>query len=109
MAVVNADYATCVAALRRCFAYGTNLSGEEKRLMLSVLQHATSNEKDAAAAALEAELVTQMALWDADGAGDSSGTYTAALAALAPLRTAAIAGAVITDIAADNVLDGLET
>lgn len=109
MAVVNADYATCVAALRRCFAYGTNLTGEEKRLVLDVLLHATSNERDVAATALEALLVTAFAAWNADGAGDSSATYTAQLAACAAARVAAVAGATITDIAADNVLDGLET
>ncbi len=109
MAVVNADYATCVAALRRCLANGTNLDGVEKRLMLDVIQHATSNERDVAATALEALLVTAFAAWNADGAGDSSGTYTAQLAACAAARTAAIAGATITDIAASDAVDGRET
>lgn len=109
MAVVSADYATCVTALRRCLANGTNLDGYEKRLVLDVLQHATSNEKDAAAAALEALLVTHMAAWDAAGAGDSSAAYATALAALAAPRAAAIAGAVVTDIAADDALDGRDT
>lgn len=109
MSVVSADYATVLAALRRCLGNGTGLTGEEKRLALDVIQHASSNERDAAATALEAELVTQMAAWDGAGAGDSSAVYTAALAALAPLRTAAIAGTVVTDLSADDALDGRET
>lgn len=109
MAVVDANYTTCVAALRRVLANGTNLTGEEKRLVLDVLQHATSNERDVAATALEALLVTCFAAWLADGAGDSSATYTAQLAACAAARTAAVAGATITDIAADDALDGRDT
>ncbi len=34
MAVVSADYETCITALRRCLAKGTNLSSEEVRLCL---------------------------------------------------------------------------
>ena len=109
MAVVNADYATCVAALRRCVGNGTNLTGDERRLMLDVLQHATSNEKDAQSTELEALLVTAFAAWNAVGAGDSSAVYTAQLAACADARVSAIAGITITDIAADNFKDGRST
>jgi hypothetical protein len=109
MAVTSADYATCQAALRRVLANGGLLDGVEKRLLLDVIQHASSNERDAAALALSAEVDAQLALWLADGAGDSSATQAAAAAALAPLQAAAIAGAVITDLTADDILDGRDT
>ena len=109
MAVVSADYGTVVTALRRVLANGTNLTPEEKRMALDVVQHASSNEKDVAATALEALLVTAFAAWNAVGAGDSSATYTAQLAACAAARTAAIAGTAITDVAADDATDGRET
>lgn len=106
MAVSSADYATCIAALRRCLAHGTELNSEEKRLLVDVVEHGSSNEKDTEATALEALLVTAFAAWNADGAGDSSATYTAQLAACAAARVAAVTGAVITDITADDSRDG---
>ncbi len=109
MTVVNADYATCVAALRRCIGNGTNLTGVEKAQMLDVLLHATSNEKDAAATTLEGLLVTAFAAWNSAGAGDSSTVYTTQLGLCAAARVAAVAGATITDIAADDVVDGRAT
>ena len=68
MAVVSADYTTVCTALRRVLGNGTNLTGEEKRLALDVVQHAanTLDSKGAATAVtantdadvLEALLVT---------------------------------------------------
>jgi hypothetical protein len=106
MAVTSANYATCQTALRRCLASGTNPTGEELQLMLDVIQHGSSNERDTAAAALEALLVTHMAIWDAAKGGATAAEYAAALAALATPRTAAIAGAVITDLTASDGVDG---
>ncbi len=109
MAATSANYATVIAACRRALANGTNLTGAEIQLVIDVVQHGSSNERDTAATALEALLVTHMANWAAAGAGDSSTVYTTALAALATPRTAAIAGAVITDIAASDGIDGRYT
>ncbi len=106
MAATSADYATVIAACRRALANGTNLTGAEVQLVIDVVQHGSSNERDTAATALEALLVTHMAIWDAAKGGATASEYAAALAALATPRTAAIAGAVITDIAANDKLDG---
>ncbi len=106
MAVSSADYATCIDALRRCLAHGTELNSEEKRLLVDVVEHGSANEQDAAATTLEGLLVTAFAAWDMAGAGDSSAVYTAQLAACAAARVAAVAGAVITDITADDSRDG---
>ncbi len=117
MAVVSADYTTVATFCRNALAVGGNISGAQLVKVIDVIQHAantldskavaTSVATEAAttaaatavgtvntdADALEAELVTQMAAWNAVGVGDSSAVYTAALAALAPLRTALIASA----------------
>jgi hypothetical protein len=79
--------------------------------MLDVVEHAANtldSKGVAATVALEAALVTQMALWDAAGAGDSSAVYATALTALAALRTAAVsaAAASITNYTANDFLDG---
>ena len=37
----SAQYAACVAALRRCIGNGTNLTGEEKQLCLDCLLDGT--------------------------------------------------------------------
>jgi hypothetical protein len=111
MAVTSANYASIVAACRRALANGTNLTGNEIRLVVDVVQ-AAANTLDskgvAAVAALEAELVTQMAIWDAAKGAATTSEYAAALAALDPLRTAATAAAAasVTDVAADDKRDG---
>lgn len=123
MTVTSADYARVVSEARAALNRGTGLEGRALGRVIDVVQDAanTLDSKGAAtdvtlraaAVALEAELVTQMALWDDDDAGDSSATYTAALAALAPLRTALTAAAAATtasaatvDDIATHVLDG---
>jgi hypothetical protein len=106
MAATSANYATVIAACRRCLANGTSLTGSEIQLVIDVVQHGSSNERDAAADALEALLVTHIALWVAVGAGDTSTVRTNAVAALVAPRAAAIAGAAITDIAASDGIDG---
>lgn len=125
MTVSSSDYTTVVTDCRNALAKGISLTGPQMRLVIDVVEHAanTLDSKGAAtsatvnsdADALEAELVTQMAAWDAAGAGDSSAVYTAALAALAPLRTALIASAnavaaaaaaSITNVTASDQLDG---
>lgn len=106
MTVSSTDFTTCQTALRRCLANGTNLTSDEKLLLLDVIQAGSTYERDTAATALEALLVTHMAAWSAAGAGDSSAAYAAALAALAAPRVAAVAGTAITDLTADNALDG---
>ncbi len=109
MAATSANYATVIAACRRALANGTNLTGAEVQLVIDVVEHGSSNERDTAATALEALLVTAFAAWTAAGAGDSSAVYTAQLAACAAARVAAVAGAVITDIAAADGVDGRYT
>ncbi len=44
MAVVSADFATVVAACRRCLAHGTNLTGSEIRLIIDVVQSASADD-----------------------------------------------------------------
>lgn len=126
MTVSSEDYTTVVQRCRDALNRGGDLRGPDLMLVIDVVQDAANTLDTQAAsriatvsedaAALEAELVTQMALWDAAGAGDSSGVYTTALAALADLRTglaasvaAALAGAgsvgAVTDIAT-HPLDG---
>lgn len=111
MTVSSADYTTVVAACRDALAHGTSLSGEELRLTIDVVQHAANaldSKAVATVTALSGALVTALAAWAADGAGDSSATYTAQEAILTPLRTAAVsaAAASITNSTADSVLDG---
>lgn len=124
MTVLSADYTEVVAKCRAALNRGGDLKGADLRQVIDVVQHAanTLDTRSSAevvtvaadAIALEAELVTQMALWDAAGAGDSSAVYTTALAALADLRTALTASAaalvaadvgVVTDVAT-HPLDG---
>lgn len=42
--VTDAQYVICVAALRRCINFGTNLTGEEKALVLDVLLGGTQSD-----------------------------------------------------------------
>lgn len=126
MTVSSADYTTVVQRCRDALNRGGDLRGPDLMLVIDVVQDAANTIDTQAAAriatvsadaiALEAELVTQMALWDAAGAGDSSAVYATALAALADLRTdlvtsaaAALEGAgsvgAVTDIAT-HPLDG---
>jgi hypothetical protein len=119
MTVTSADYARVVAEARAALNRGTGLEGPALGRVIDVVQDAanTLDSKGAAtdvtlaaaSAALEAELVTQMGLWDADGAGDSSATYTAALSALDPLRTAVTAAAAAAVVASTATVDDIAT
>lgn len=111
MTIGSSDYAAVVTACRGALAHGTTLGGNDLIRVIDVVEHAANtldSQAAAAVAALEDELVTQMALWAAAGSGDSSAVYTAALAALSTLRTAATAAAAgsITDVTALDGPDG---
>lgn len=122
---VSTDVATLAAACRRCLANGTSFTGAEIRLCIDTLQTlANTTEAKASAAAitasadavaLAAALVTALAAWTGDGAGDSSGTYTAQEAILTPLKVAAVASAAaavtaaaasVTDVTVNDATDG---
>lgn len=125
MAVTSANYLTVQTALRRCLANGGHLTGEEKRLALDVLQHSANvldgvtlvADVNTKADALEALLVTHLAIVDAVGAGDASVEVDAMIAALATPRsdlvaavTAAVAaGGDVTDLVVSDELDGRAT
>lgn len=111
MAVVSADYTTVVTNCRNALAVGGSLSGDDLIQVIDVVQHAANtldSQGVTAVTALSDALVTALAAWNADGAGDSSATYTAQEAILTPLRTAALSAvaATITNITASNALDG---
>ncbi len=108
---LSTDVASIVSSCRDALARGGELRGERLRLIIDTLEtlaNTTESKASAAAVALEAQLVTSMAAWNAAGAGDSSADYTTAAAALAPLRTAAVsaAAASVTDVTPDDSLDG---
>ncbi len=110
---VSTDVATVVAACRRGLANGSSLTGVELRLCIDTLQtlaNTTESKGSAAAIALEALLVTHLAIWNAAKAGATASEYAAAVAALATPRATALtaSAASVTNVTVSNILDGRE-
>jgi hypothetical protein len=111
VAAASADYTTCITALRRCLAHGTDLSGGEKRLCLDVIMTAANTLDSKAAATVTAwadAQATALTAWNGAGSGDSSAIYTTQSALLITARAAAVtaAGASVTNVTQDDSLDG---
>ncbi len=125
MPVLSADYASVITECREALGRGGALEGKALIRVIDVIQHAANTLDSQGAAtgattrtavlALEALLVTHMAIWNAAKGGATATEYAAALAALATPRTtclsASLASAVastatVTDVTANNTLDG---
>ncbi len=111
VAAVSADYTTCITALRRCLAKGTNPSSAEVQLFLDVIMTAANTLDSKAVATVTAwasAQATALTAWSGAGAGDSSSIYTTQSALLIAARAACVtaAAASVTDITESTALDG---
>ena len=85
MAVVNADYQTVLDACRRCLKFGTQLSGDELKQAIDVLQDAASRQSIA-----EAQLVLLQAIDGGATMNTAVDTADTAIVAKATLTTNAL-------------------
>lgn len=110
MPVVSADYTRVVTECRAALAVGGEIRGPALTRVIDVVEDAANtldSKAVTAVAALEALLVTHLAILVADGASPTQGHVNAMVAALATPRSAATAAAApsIADIAT-HALDG---
>lgn len=111
MTVSSADYTRVVTECREALAKGLELKGPALIRVIDVVQDAANtldSKGVAAAAALEALLVTHLGILVADAASPTQAHVNAMVAALTAPRAAATvaAAATITDVSANTALDG---